>query len=211
MNDGTFGTTGGIGPLDPDVAMRIENHHFEPLRFLYCRNPRLDFSSLAALQRSLAEPPTIPGLIRAREADDERALHHLCDEPEIVALAATRNGLRLLWDVCQIPDFGKVMSDAHARLLGQIYRHLMGPEERIPTDWMAAQVARLDRTDGDIETLAARIAGIRIWTYVAYHADWLADAGHWQERTRGIEDKLSDALHRRLTQRFVDPRTALLV
>ncbi|HEX9568757.1 MAG TPA: helicase-related protein [Rhodospirillales bacterium] len=211
MNDGTFGTTGGVGPLDPDVALRIENHHFEPLRFLYWRNPRLDFSSLAALQRSLAEPPTIPGLIRAREADDERALHHLCDEPEIVALAATRNGLRLLWDVCQIPDFGKVMSDAHARLLGQIYRHLMGPEERIPTDWMAAQVARLDRADGDIETLAARIAGIRIWTYVAYHADWLADASHWQERTRGIEDKLSDALHQRLTQRFVDRRTAILV
>ena len=211
MNDGTFGTTGGVGPLDPDVAMRIENHHFEPLRFLYWRNPRLEYSSLAALQRSLAEPPTVPGLIKAREADDERALQHLLDEPEIVALAATRDGVRLLWDVCQIPDFGKVMSDAHARLLGQIYRHLMGPDGRIPTDWMAAQVARLERTDGDIETLAARIAGIRIWTYVAYHADWLADAGHWQERTRGIEDKLSDALHQRLTQRFVDRRTAVLV
>ncbi len=211
MNDGTFGTTGGIGPLEADVALRIENHEFEPLKFLYWRNPRLDFSSLAALKRSLAEPPTIPGLIRAREADDERALNLLSDDPAIRDLASARDGLKLLWQVCQVPDFGKVMSDAHARLLGQIYRHLMGPDARIPTDWMAAQVSRLDRTDGDIETLAARIAGIRIWTYVAYHADWLADAGHWQERTRGIEDKLSDALHQRLTQRFVDRRTAVLV
>jgi ATP-dependent RNA helicase SUPV3L1/SUV3 len=211
MNDGTFGTTGEVGPLDPDIALRIENHEFEPLKFLHWRNPRLDFSSINGLMRSLNVPPTIPGLIKAREADDERALHHLTDEPEIRALAEARDGLYLLWDVCQIPDFGKVMSDAHAKLLSAIYRHLMGPDGLIPTDWMAAQVARLERIDGDIETLAARIAGVRIWTYVSYHADWLADAGHWQERTRVLEDKLSDALHQRLTQRFVDRRTAQLV
>jgi ATP-dependent RNA helicase SUPV3L1/SUV3 len=211
MNDGTFGTTGDVGPLEPEVALRIENHEFESLKFLYWRNPRLDFSSLRALQRSLNDPPTVPGLIKAREADDERALNHLAQEPGIPVLAETPAGLRLLWDVCQIPDFGKVMSDAHARLLSAIYRHLMGLEGLIPADWMAAQVTRLDRIDGDIETLAARIAGIRIWTYVSYHADWLADAGHWQERTRAIEDKLSDALHQRLTQRFVDRRTAQLV
>ncbi len=215
MNDGTFGTTGSHGPLDADLAARIENHHFEPLKFLCWRNPDLDFSSLDALKGSLAQPPRTPGLMKARPADDELVLGHLAREPDVAALATAPDGVHRLWDVCRIPDFGKVMSDAHARLLGAIYRHLMpaeGSEEgRIPTDWMAAQVTRLERTDGDIETLAGRIAGIRTWTYVSYHSDWLDDAVHWQELTRGIEDKLSDALHLSLTQRFVDKRTSILL
>ena len=215
MNDGTFGTTGAHGPLDADLVSRIENHHFEPLKFLCWRNPDLDFSSLEALTRSLAAPPRTPGLMKARPADDELVLGHLAREPDVAALAAAPGGLRRLWDVCRIPDFGKVMSDAHARLLGAIYRHLMAGEMagegRIPTDWMAAQVTRLERTDGDIETLAGRIASIRTWTYVSYHSDWLDDAGHWQELTRSIEDKLSDALHLGLTQRFVDRRTSILL
>jgi len=216
MNDGTFGVTGPVGPLDAEVVERIENHRFEALKFLCWRNPDLDFSSLARLRRSLSEPPRTPGLIKAREADDEAALGQLAQSPDIAAMAATSTGLRLLWDVCRIPDFGKVMSDAHAGLQGKIYRHLMGPGVndgggRIPADWLDSRVSRLDNTSGDIETLAARIAGIRTWTYVAYHADWLDDARHWQDRTREIEDKLSDALHRGLTQRFVDKRTAVLV
>ncbi len=211
MNDGTFGTTGNVGPLDAETVSRIENHHFEPLKFLYWRNPNLDFSSLAALTRSLTEPPRTPGLIKAREADDEQALRHLAQDPEIAARAGTSSGLRLLWDVCRIPDFGKVMSDAHSRLLGAIYGHLAGPGGRLPKDWLGPQVSRLERTDGGIETLAARIAAIRTWTYVSHHPDWLDDAPGWQERTRAIEDKLSDALHRGLTQRFVDKRAAILV
>jgi len=211
MNDGTFGTTANIGPLDADTVARIENHHFEPLKFLYWRNPNLDFSSLAALMRSLTEPPRTPGLIKAREAGDEQALRHLAQDPEIAARAASPTGLRLLWDVCRIPDFGKVMSDAHSRLLGAIHGHLTGPRGRLPKDWLAAQVTRLERTDGGIETLAARIAAIRTWTYVSHHPDWLDDAPGWQDRTRAIEDKLSDALHRGLTQRFVDKRAAILV
>ena len=211
MNDGTFGTTGAHGPLDADLVARIENHHFEPLKFLCWRNPDLDFSSLDALGRSLAQPPRTPGLMKARPADDELVLGLLAREPGVAARATTPDGVRRLWDVCRIPDFGKVMSDAHARLLGSIYGHLMSGEGRIPAAWMAAQVTRLERTDGDIETLAGRIAGIRTWTYVAYHADWLDDAVHWQERTRGIEDKLSDALHLSLTQRFVDKRTSILL
>ena len=211
MNDGTFGTTANIGPLDADTVARIENHHFEPLKFLYWRNPNLDFSSLAALQRSLTVAPRTPGLIKAREADDEQALRHLAQDPEIAGRAGTSTGLRLLWDVCRIPDFGKVMSDAHCRLLGVIHGHLAGPRGRLPKDWLAGQVTRLERTDGGIETLAARIAAIRTWTYVSHHADWLDDAPGWQDRTRAIEDKLSDALHRGLTQRFVDKRAAILV
>ena len=215
MNDGTFGVTGNIGPLDPDVVERIENHRFEALEFLYWRNPELDFSSLGRLQQSLAEPPRTPGLLKAREADDELALRHLAGLADIARLAESSLGLRLLWDVCRIPDFGRILSDAHAGLLNDIYIHLMGVggdgTGHLPTDWLAAQVSRLDNTQGDIETLAGRIAGIRTWTYVSYQSSWLRDAAHWQDTTRAIEDKLSDALHRGLTQRFVDKRTAILV
>ncbi|MBT7942076.1 MAG: disulfide oxidoreductase, partial [Alphaproteobacteria bacterium] len=215
MKDGTFGVTGNTDPLDPEIIERIENHRFDALQVLYWRNPDLDFSSLDMLQRSLSEPSRTPGLIRGREAVDELALRQLAGTGDIARLAGTAPGLRLLWDVCRIPDFGRVMSDAHAGLLAEIYHHLMGPrgdaDGHLPTDWLAARVSRLDNAQGDIETLAGRIAGIRTWTYVAYQADWLIDAEHWRDTTRVIEDKLSDALHHSLTQRFVDKRTAILV
>jgi ATP-dependent RNA helicase SUPV3L1/SUV3 len=212
MNDGTFGTTADIGPLDPETAERIETHRFDPLQHLFWRNRSLAFASLDLLAGSLARPPAEEGLVRAREADDELALAALARDPEIQRLARGPAAVRLLWEVCQIPDFRKVMSEAHARLLARVYGLLMtAADGRLPTDWIAGHVARLDRTDGDIETLTGRIADIRTWTYVAYRGDWLADSGHWQERARAVEDRLSDALHERLTQRFVDRRTAALM
>jgi len=214
MNDGSFGTTGDVGRLEPLMVERIANHRFEPLRRLFWRNADLDVSSLSGLQGSLAEAPDHPGLMRARPADDELALAALVREPEVAPLVDGRNAVRLLWEVCQIPDYRKVMSDAHARLLAQVFRHLRGDggrRGRLPTDWVAKQVARIDRVDGDIEALVQRIADVRTWTYVAYRGDWLHDAAHWQGRTRDLEDKLSDALHDRLTQRFVDRRSAALV
>ncbi len=211
MNDGTFGTTTEIAGFDEDMVQAIEEHEFEPLRRVYWRNWNLEFRSPEMLRRSLAMAPAQPGLVRAREADDERALAILLSEPDTVGLADNPDAVRLLWEICRIPDFRKVMSDAHARLLSAIFRHLRTGDERIPTDWIAAQVAHLERLDGDIDTLTQRIAGVRTWTYVSYRADWLADAAHWQERARAIEDRLSDALHERLTQRFVDRRTAVLV
>ena len=211
MNDGTFGTTAEIGGLDPETVSRIEGHEFEPLRRAHWRNWKLDYGSLATLKRSLAAPPPAPGLVRARAAADEMALGALLKDPDVVRLAADPDGVRLLWDICQIPDFRKVMSDAHARFLARLFGHLRSDEGRVPTDWIAGRVEGLERTDGDIDVLTQRIAGIRTWTYVSYRADWLANADHWQARTREIEDRLSDALHERLTQRFVDKRTAVLV
>jgi ATP-dependent RNA helicase SUPV3L1/SUV3 len=118
--------------------------------------------------------------------------------------------VRLLWDVCQIPDFRKVMSDQHTRLLSQIFLSL-AKDGRVQSDWVDAQVKRLDRTDGDIDTLVSRIAHVRTWTYVVNRPSWIVDPLAWQERTRALEDRLSDALHERLTQRFVDRRAAGLV
>jgi ATP-dependent RNA helicase SUPV3L1/SUV3 len=211
MSDGTFGVTADETGIDAEIVEAVENHRFDPLTQLYWRNPRLEFRSVAQLLKSLEERPRRAGLVPAREADDHRALRALARMPEIAEAAGTPAAVRLLWEVCQIPDFRKVMSDTHARLLAQIYRHLSGPTERLPTDWVAGHVARLDRTDGDIDTLMARIAHVRTWTFISHRADWLADALHWQERARAIEDRLSDALHDRITQRFVDRRAAFLV
>jgi ATP-dependent RNA helicase SUPV3L1/SUV3 len=210
MNDGSFGTTDQADGLDAELVEAVENHRFDPLKAVFWRNTELSFRSLADLLRSLDRPPPDPILLRKRDADDHLALQALARDAEIAALAARPDRLRLLWDVCQIPDFRKIMTDAHTRLLGQIYRHLTGPEERLPTDWVGDQVARLDRTEGDIDTLVQRIAHVRTWTYISHRPDWLADAQHWQERARAIEDRLSDQLHERLTQRFVDRRSSVL-
>ncbi|HLJ20235.1 MAG TPA: helicase-related protein [Stellaceae bacterium] len=211
MSDGTFGVTADEEGIDPETVEAVENHRFDPLTRLYWRNSRLEFRSVGLLLKSLEERPRRPGLVPAREADDHRALRALGRMEEIAEAATTPAAVRLLWEVCQIPDFRKVMSDTHARLLAQIYRHLSGPTGRLPADWVANHVARLDRTDGDIDSLMARIAHVRTWTFISHRADWLADAPHWQERARAIEDRLSDALHDRITQRFVDRRAAFLV
>src|SRR5581483_9724124 len=180
MSDGTFGTTSELGEIEAEVVEAVENHRFDPLRRLFWRNARLDYGSPAALLKSLEVRPPAPGLVAAREADDHRALRALAQHAEIAALARHPAAVRLLWEVCQIPDFRKVMSDTHARLLGQIYRHLAGPKERLPSDWVARQVQRLDQSEGDIDSLMTRIAHIRTWTYIAHRPEWLADAAQWQ-------------------------------
>src|SRR5713101_9614813 len=211
MSDGTFGTTAEQGPLDPEIVEAIEAHRFDPLTRLNWRNTRLRFESIAALLKSLDERPSVPGLVQAREADDHRSLQVLARNQEIAELATHPGTVRLLWEVCQIPDFRKVMHESHTRLLAHCFLHLAGPDERLPIAWIAGQMSNLDRVDGDIDTLMARIAHIRTWTYIAHRPDWLAEAAQWQERARSIEDRLSDALHDRITQRFVDRRSAFLV
>ena len=211
LRDGTFGTTGNLDGFDPEQVEAIENHQFPPLKAIRWRNPELRFDSPEALLRSLDLRPPRPELMRVREGDDQMALAALARDSEIAALAGGRAAVELLWEVCRIPDFRKILSDAHTRLLGQIYRHLRTGAQRLPEDWVAGQVARLDRFDGDIDALVSRIAHIRTWTYISNRPRWLKDPVHWQERTRTIEDRLSDALHQRLTQRFVDRRSALLV
>jgi ATP-dependent RNA helicase SUPV3L1/SUV3 len=211
MNDGTFGTTADLGPIDEAVVEAVESHRFDPLSHLVWRNTALDFRSVPGLLKSLDAPPPMRFLVKGSDADDQRALATLARQPDIAALASNPGTVRLLWEVCQIPDFRKVMSETHARLLGEVFRHLTGQEERLPDDWVAGQLHRLDRLDGDIDTLVTRIAHVRTWTYITHRPHWLGDGPHWQERARAIEDKLSDALHDRITQRFVDRRSAFLV
>jgi ATP-dependent RNA helicase SUPV3L1/SUV3 len=211
MNDGSFGVTGSAEPFDSDTIERLETHNFDSVRVLQWRNRALDFSTLENLKNSLRDTPRIQRLTRARAADDVVALETVSADAEIARAACAPAAVAKLWDVCQVPDYRKISGQNHAELVATIYKSLMGPEERISEDWFAKQVAFADRTDGDIDTLANRIAHIRTWTFVSNRADWLKDPAHWQGRTREIEDKLSDALHECLTQRFVDQRTSALM
>ncbi|MEX2454056.1 MAG: helicase-related protein [Rhodospirillaceae bacterium] len=209
MSDGTFGPVADMGTFDEAVVAAVEEHRFDQLAGIYWRNADLDFRSALGLQKSLEAPPPRTELMRARDADDKVALGHLLRDPDLADRATTPDVVRLLWEVCQIPDFRKTMADVHAGLLSRIFRELTD-RGRLPGDWVAAQIAHLDRVDGDIDTLMARIAHVRTWTYISHRSDWIPDAETWQARTRDLEDKLSDALHLSLTQRFVDRRAAAL-
>jgi ATP-dependent RNA helicase SUPV3L1/SUV3 len=210
MNDGTFGTTADVPGLDPMIIEAVENHHFAPLKRLQWRNSALRFTSVAMLAASLDKLPDHPGLVRARDSDDRLALTALAKDADTLARAKTPDRVRLLWEVCQIPDFRKSLAEQHSRLLAAIFHYLTEPLAKLPADWLDRQVKRLDRTDGEIDTLMTRIANVRTWTYISHRGDWVENGQEWQERTRAIEDRLSDALHQRLTQRFIDRRTAVL-
>jgi len=210
MRDGTFGTTGRCPPFEQDLTQALESHTFDSVKVLQWRNSALDFSSLGALAASLGQTPTEQGLTRAPIAEDIQVLEHVSRDDGVRPFAANRAAIERLWEVCQVPDYRKVSPAAHAEMAVTLYGFLMR-EGTIPPDWFSAQVAQADRTDGDIDTLANRIAHIRTWTFAANRPDWLADPEHWQGITRGVEDRLSDALHERLAERFVDRRTSVLM
>ena len=210
QSDGTFGTTGRCAPFDDELVRALESHSFEPVKMLQWRNSDPDFASIGALQASLAATPTESGLTRAPVAEDILVLEHAARDEEIRAMATTRAAVERLWAVCQVPDYRKIAPATHAELAVTLFGFLMR-EGRIPDDWFSRQVAQADRTDGDIDTLSNRIAHVRTWTFVANRPDWLADPDHWQAVARSVEDRLSDALHERLTERFVDRRTSVLM
>jgi len=210
LSDGTFGVTGRVDPFDDELVKRIETHQFDPVRVLQWRTTRFDYSSLANLRKSLDAPPPIGGLTRALPAVDQQALEHLSRYPDVRDLATTPERVEKLWEACALPDYRRITPAQHADLISTLYADLVR-RGTVNEDFMADQVRRADRTDGEIDTLSARIAQIRTWTYVSNRPGWLADPTHWQEKTREIEDRLSDALHERLTKRFVDRRTSVLM
>jgi ATP-dependent RNA helicase SUPV3L1/SUV3 len=208
--NGTFGTTGRCAPFEPELVNALQNHTFESVRMLQWRNSKLDFSSLGGLQVSLALSPNHEVLTRAPIAEDLRVLDHVARDADIREMAEGADAVERLWEACQIPDYRRIAPAAHAELVTSLFRFLM-QKGRIPDAWFAAQVDQADRVDGDIDTLSGRIAQIRTWTFVANRPDWLADPEHWQGIAREVENKLSDALHERLTERFVDRRTSVLM
>jgi ATP-dependent RNA helicase SUPV3L1/SUV3 len=212
QRDGSFGTLGLGGETGPALSDEeinaIEEHRFRPLDHLYWRSADLDFTSINDLIASLEARSDDPLLRPAPLAIDLAVLKLLAEDPAIAATRGPR--ARKLWAVCGLPDFRKVGPMHHARMVRRLFSYI-GEGGHIPHEWFAAEVARLDNVAGDIEALADRLAGIRSWAYIAQRSDWLADPAKWAERTRAVEARLSDALHERLTQRFVDRRTAVLV
>jgi ATP-dependent RNA helicase SUPV3L1/SUV3 len=207
---GTFGVTGEARPLAPEVIEAIENHQFLPVRKLHWRNARLDFGTPARLIASLESPTNDPWLTRVRESEDLAALKALTAMPEVAARVQGPQDVKRLWDICRVPDFRSISSSEHAGLLARLHSFLHAGGH-IPSDWMATNIARIDRTEGDIDTLSRRLAFIRTWTYVAQRPGWMDDEPHWRDATRAVEDRLSDALHARLTAQFVDRRTSVLL
>ncbi|OIQ29868.1 MAG: disulfide oxidoreductase [Alphaproteobacteria bacterium MedPE-SWcel] len=210
MSHGSFGVTGDARPLDEGVAAAIMDHRFTPLKKLNWRSADLRFGTVEALIKSLESNPDDEVLTRARDADDLLVLKTLSQDGAIRDRVLDAQSVRLLWDVCRIPDFRGISHSEHSSLLGGIFGYLHDGGV-VPDDWFARQIRRIDRTEGDIDTLSKRLAFIRTWTYVAQRNGWLRDESHWRDETRTIEDRLSDALHARLTQRFVDRRTSVLL
>jgi ATP-dependent RNA helicase SUPV3L1/SUV3 len=211
MNDGTFGVTGDAAPIDAEDVLRIETHEFPPIKALCWRNGDLNYATIQTLIAGLQKPSPGQGLMKSAPAEDQKVLEILAAEEDVKSLAKGAEKVRLLWDVAQVPDFRKLRPETHARLLHQVYGYLAGAPGALPEDWVATHVGRLDRTDGDFHAVMDRIAAIRTWTYLANRPGWVQNAAGWQATTREVEDRLSDALHDKLTQQFIDRRTAHLV
>ncbi|UWQ17200.1 helicase-related protein [Jannaschia sp. M317] len=210
MQPGTFGVTGEAAPLEEGLVEAIQEHRFKPIDRLSWRNDRLDFGTAEALIASLEAPSPDMILTRGREADDLQSLKTLNQLESVASRLADARDVRLLWDVCRIPDFQGISHGEHTTLLARIFDflHVHG---RVQDDWFARQIKRIDKTAGDIDTLSKRLAYIRTWTYVAQRKGWVDNEAHWREATRAVEDRLSDALHEALTNRFVDRRTSVLL
>jgi ATP-dependent RNA helicase SUPV3L1/SUV3 len=211
LNHGTFGVTGEAAPFDAELVDRLENHNFDAVRVLQWRNRALDFASLDRLRQSLAAPPAAEGLTRAQPGPDVIALEAMAADSEIADLAARPRDVERLWEVCQIPDYRNISHSEHAGLVSRIFRFLQAGRGIIAEDWFARQLGHCDRYDGDLDTLSNRISHVRTWSFVANRVDWLEAPLYWQGRAREIEDRLSDALHERLTQRFIDRRASVLM
>ncbi|MDH4745744.1 helicase-related protein [Sphingomonas sp. CBMAI 2297] len=213
QKDGTFGALHEEGPnaFTPEEVLAIEGHRVPPLEKLYWREGEPDFASVEALIASLEARPNSDVLRAAPEAVDLAVLKRLSEEDWVRQRVRAPAMVKRLWAACGLPDFRKLGPEPHSRFVGRLFGHLSEGRGHVPHQWFADEIQRLDNMGGDVETLAGRIAAARSWAYIAHRADWLEDPVHWAERTRAVEEKLSDALHASLTQRFVDKRTTVLL
>jgi len=204
LNDGTFGTLSPLPALPKDVVRAVESHRFPQTRHLLWRNNDLDMSSVADLIASLKQRPRIRQLRLIEQADDFSALQLLAQLPRIGKRVTNEQRIALLWDVCRIPDYGGIMVEHHTQLLAEVFLQLTGPKEQLDPDWMDRSIRRIDNVTGSIDNVLSRIEQIRTWTYISYHSGWVHRAKYWQERALDVEERLSDALHQRLIERFVE-------
>ena len=209
--DGTFGETGDCPPFEEETIHRIETHNFEPVQQIRWRNYDLSYRTIDHLLKSLTRPSPDPILRQTPDALDEATLRRLAMDPEVTAQTDTGARVKRLWDLCCLPDFRRTGVEGHMRVVQTLWTQLADPDARLSCEWMETALSRLRSTEGDIDVLQTRLAAIRTWTYAANRSDWVENAESWRGQTREIEDLLSDALHERLTLRFVDKRTTALM
>ncbi len=202
--DGTFSYTKNAGDLDPLIIQQIETHNFDNIQKIYWRNSDLDFSSIEILLSSLKKYPINNYFIHKKNALDEINFNNLINDNEIKKFLTSKKNLKLLWQVCQIPDFEKLFNDNYLLLLKEIYLILIDNNYNIPEVWIDKKVSKLNNFDGGIPELSIKISQVRTWTYISNNHDWLKNTYYWQEKTQQIENRLSDQLHNSLTSKFID-------
>tara|TARA_Y100000817_G_scaffold68167_1_gene51757 strand:+ start:1 stop:2238 length:2238 start_codon:yes stop_codon:yes gene_type:complete len=210
LNDGSFGITGDCKEINSDEVELLENHKFEDIRTLYWRNSKLNFKNSEELLKSLDEKPNKDWLRRIGECEDEKVLKHFLKDQEKFKISNDENSLKLLWECCQIPDFVKKAYGNHLEVVSKVFNFLNSDEGKVSNFYMKKQLSTLDKLDGNVDSISNRIANVRTWSYVANKPYWVENQDYWIERTKLLEDKLSDRLHEELTKSFIDKRASVL-
>tara|TARA_B100001741_G_scaffold2090_2_gene1703 strand:- start:696 stop:3176 length:2481 start_codon:yes stop_codon:yes gene_type:complete len=210
LNDGYFGVTGDCDSLNAEEVDLLEGHNFPEINSIFWRNSNLNFSSSESLIKSLEEKPNESWLRRINECEDEKVLKYFLKDNTLYDFSNDYNKLKILWECCQIPDFVKKTYGHHYEVVKKVFEFLIGDERRIPNQYLKQQLTYLDKLDGNVDSISNRIANVRTWSYVTNKANWVENQDYWIERTKFLEDKLSDRLHEELTKSFIDKRASVL-
>jgi ATP-dependent RNA helicase SUPV3L1/SUV3 len=210
LNNGSFGITGECKEISAEEVDLIENHKFEEIRTLFWRNSNLNFNNSFSLLKSLEQKPYQDWLRKIHECEDERALKFFLKDKNLENVNMNKKTLSLLWECCQIPDFVKKTYGNHYEVIGSVFKFLNSKKGKIPNEYMRIQLMKLDKLEGNVDSLSNRIANVRTWSYVSNKNNWIENQDYWIEKTKNLEDKLSDRLHEELTKTFIDKRASVL-
>ena len=210
LNDGNFGITGDCKEIAAEEVELLEGHKFEEIRMLFWRNSNLNFNNALSLIKSLEEKPNTHWLRKIHECGDEKVLRYFLKDLKRFNIENNKETLELLWECCQIPDFVKKTYGNHIEVVDKVFGFLNSKEGRITNDFMRLQLMKLDKLEGNVDSLSNRIANVRTWSYVSNKINWVENQGYWIEKTKLLEDRLSDRLHEELTKTFIDKRASVL-
>ncbi len=210
LNDGSFGITGDCGEISAEEIEALENHKFPEIQNIFWRNSKLNFNNKLSLMKSLDEKPNKDWLRRINECEDEKLLKYFLKDVSNTNIIDNSKNLEILWQCCQIPDFVKKTYGQHIKIVDKVFNFLIGKEKTIPNQYMKEQLSLIDKLDGNVDSLSNRIANVRTWAYVSNKANWVENQDYWIERTKHLEDKLSDRLHEEITKTFIDKRASVL-
>ncbi|WP_415290648.1 helicase-related protein [Candidatus Pelagibacter sp. Uisw_136] len=210
LNDGNFGITGDCKEISAEEVELLENHKFEEIKMLFWRNSNLNFNNALSLIKSLEEKPNRDFLRKIHECGDEKLLKYFLKDMDGHNIKNNQETLELLWECCQIPDFVKKTYGNHLEVVSKVFSFLNGKDGKITNDYMRLQLIKLDKLEGNVDSLSNRIANVRTWSYVSNKINWVEDQSYWIEKTKLLEDRLSDRLHEELTKTFIDKRASVL-